>query len=152
MSQQRKTYIRAWRVQTDHSMTRLGRHALLAASKRSVSWPCRKSLLNHLNWKCESPSPYVSVTTDREWAFCEASRRKGQGETGVVVYEIRVSRHLLDAHKKKTGKRITYGKVENLLFRAGVSVPDYADYRCTYQEYLFLHEIPRIFIVNTSVI
>lgn len=152
MTQQDKIYLHAWRTATDDSQARYDRrmNAILASSSRSVPMNvgCRKIVLNHLDWSSESLSPLISVTEDREWAFQQARRRKKQGEANVVVHEICISKRRLRKYERR-GKRISYRQVYKWLDLARARLPRYANYACTDQEHLFLHEIPGIFIVKT---
>lgn len=109
---------------------------------------CREIVLDHLDWYSGSLSPLVSVTVDRDWAFHEARRRKMQGMTDVVVHEICVSKSCLREYERR-GNRIVYKHIYTWLDLACSNLPEYADYACTDQEYLFLHRIPGIFIVKT---
>ena len=152
MIQQDEIFLRAWRIETKDSMARYSRRvdAILASSSRSVPMNvgCRKIVLNHLDWSSESLSPLISVTEDRDWAFHEARRRKMQGATNVVVHEIRISKRRLRKYERR-GKRISYRHIHKWLALARADLPRYANYACTDREYLFLHEIPGIFIVKT---
>jgi hypothetical protein len=108
-------------------------------NEKKMDW-LDDELSRHLDWYNEKPSPFISVSTDREWAFGEANRREKYGKTDVVVYEIRAE-----------GNRGTYWEsVEDLLDMVDSDTPGCADHPSTENEYLFLHHIPEKFIVRRT--
>jgi hypothetical protein len=94
----------------------------------------------HLDWSNRDPTPFISVTTDEEWAFEQANRRREEQERrDIVVYEICA----------EGNRGVHWGRVGTWLRRAGSETPEYAAFRSTENEYLFLHHIPEEFIVGT---
>lgn len=101
-------------------------------------------LLDHLDWYSAVPSPFISVSRDREWAFNEARRRGEQGNTNVVVHEICITRAGLRQYYKYGNPQICWKGVREWLHLAGLETTS------TYaKECLFLHHIPGEFITET---
>lgn len=119
-----------------------GKQGICAASDRWIPMYPRQNekkmewledeVLRHRDWRNKEPSPFISVSTNREWVFMEARRRKEQGNQDVVVYEIRA----------EEGCNTYWESVDDLLKMAGW------EYTSTRTEYLFLHRIPKKFIVS----
>ena len=134
-----------WRVEdSDSQASYQGERGICAASdhwipmyprrnEKKMEW-LEDEVLRHLDWRNEEPSPFISVSTSEEWAFKEARRRKEQEKKDVVVYEIRA----------EEGRNTHWKSVDDLLKMAG------SDNTRTRTEYLFLHCIPKNFIVKCS--
>ncbi|PKY07210.1 hypothetical protein P168DRAFT_279194 [Aspergillus campestris IBT 28561] len=153
MPGQDEIFLRAWRVEDEDSMAQFDRRtgAILAKTTRRVPMDerCRNIVLNHLDWSSRSLSPLISVTKNENWAFHEAQRRIKQGKTDVVVHEICVSKSRLIKYKR-CGEQLVYRHTFTWLDKACTDLPGCADYKSTDYEYLFLHQIPGIFIVETT--
>lgn len=95
---------------------------------------------DHLDWYNRTPTPFISASSNKDWALNEARRRQEAGKTNVVVYQIfRRQYHV---------KYPYFESVRTLLNRAQSHIPSHADYPCTNYEYLFLHHIPDEFITE----
>lgn len=109
----------------------------------------RHVLWDHLNWSNKTPSPFISVSRDKEWALHQAARREEEGKTGVVVYEICITdEHLHEYHADPRNPRIRWKGVRRWLDLAESCIPKWADYPSTENELLFLHHIPDEFITR----
>ncbi|OOF97586.1 hypothetical protein ASPCADRAFT_206391 [Aspergillus carbonarius ITEM 5010] len=145
-----------WRVESDRSRAQYVKgKGILAESGRSVPYNPRgwketrqlgRGLMAHLDWSNRVPTPFVSVSSNRDWVFDQARRRCREGETGVRVYKIKVPD--LTSYHKKSGRRVTCMKLKTWLNRAGCGIPEYADFQSSEDEYLFLHHIPKRLIVK----
>ncbi|RAL10369.1 uncharacterized protein BO97DRAFT_407046 [Aspergillus homomorphus CBS 101889] len=95
----------------------------------------------HLDWRNRSPTPFISTSRDRDWVFDEASRRKQEGKTNVRVYKIKVPDDL-ERYSRSRNCRVVFKKLTKWLGRAHSTLPCYAPDNCSWNEYLFLHDIP----------
>ncbi|RAH45240.1 uncharacterized protein BO95DRAFT_482654 [Aspergillus brunneoviolaceus CBS 621.78] len=107
----------------------------------------RDELWAHLDWRNREPTAFVSASQDRDWAINQAERRARDGETNVRVYVIEVPR--LGVYKSRSECWVTVMKLDAWLEVANSKLPDYADFPSSANEYLFLHDIPEDFIVDT---
>lgn len=103
-------------------------------------------LHDHLNWYSRTPTPFISVSSNKDWVLNEARRRQVAGKTNVVVYQI----SLMGMGRQHQVKYPHFKSVQTLLDRAESDIPSHADYPCTRYEYLFLHHIPDEFITEVS--
>jgi hypothetical protein len=103
------------------------------------------TLLEHLDWSSDRPSPFISTSRDREWVRGEARRREQAGHTNVRMYEISINDEDLNDYERRHG-RLYWKGVMRWLDLAQLGIPRYADFEGTRNEYLFLHHIPVEFI------
>lgn len=101
-------------------------------------------LFDHLDWSNNNPTPFISASTNAEWAFLEARRRQYYGKRNVVVYKISLN----GRGQQYNVKYPNFERVSQLLKMARSSVPSYADFLCTEDEWLFFHHIPEEFIME----
>ncbi|PYH84429.1 hypothetical protein BO82DRAFT_351980 [Aspergillus uvarum CBS 121591] len=146
-----------YRVESDHSRAQMIEDlGILSEGNQWVpfrpqDWRQRSDLQVelwvHLNWGNRRPTAFISTSSDREWAFHEAKRRRRAGETNVRVHMIDASR--LGAYRSREGHKVTVMKLDTWLNVAKTYLPEYADFPCSENEYLFLHCIPEDLIVKT---
>lgn len=153
----RESALYLYRVESDQSRAQKvrgrgikseGRHRV---AFRPRSWRQRVELTDevwaHLNWRNRKPTPFVSASRDPDWAINQAERRVREGETNVRVYKIAVPR--LGVYKSQFEGWVTVMHLYTWLHVAKSDLPDYADFPSSANEYLFLHRIPKEFIVDT---
>lgn len=154
---------RGYRVEHDGSMASYNEgQGILAASEERIpknprNWAERELLENalwdHLYWYNRTLTPFISTSTDGKWAFDQAGYRKEEGKTNVKVYQIYITASTLREYNvNPRNPRIHFKRVERWLDLARSSIPEYADYPSTENEYLFLHHIPEEFITRKWVI
>ncbi|KAJ6134422.1 hypothetical protein N7523_000744 [Penicillium sp. IBT 18751x] len=130
--------------------------AIMAASTQFVDVKprssCQRGLLrvlidNHLNWRSRKLSPMISTSERKSWTMNEAKRRRRDGDTRVVVYEILITAEGLKEYRKRKNPYFCWKSVAKWRDSTGLNIPG-DDFAGTEFETLFLHRIPEEFIVN----
>jgi hypothetical protein len=131
-----------WRVEDEDSQaTTTPRDGILSAPESDLTFEVkyewqrkrlRKSLVNHSNWGCRQPSPFISVYGNEDWAFNEARRRQRDGRYNVTVTEIDLE--LLD-------NRVEFRNAAKLANTPGLRTSD-EEWRTAVGEFLFINCVP----------
>jgi hypothetical protein len=106
-------------------------------------------VLNHLDWRSQKLSPFMSAFDDLERTQCEARRREDRGHRDVVIWEIDTTRRWKKGRRgrKNVVPRAEYRNLTNYAETHEFKIPKVA-LNMSECEWLFLNEIPECMIVR----
>lgn len=138
-----------FRVEDAESRAHLTPDGIRSGSNTKVNFGCRtfwekRRLLelvqNHLDWGSRPDTPFISVYGDWDRAYREAERRVRAGKIDVVIHEIFID---YDSEGE-----VQFRHVPKLMQKLGAEIPGKAAHNAEF-EFIFLHRIPRKFIIGT---